>query len=206
MTLPPGTDQAARPSSEPAALVVRPPVTRDEILGELARLAAEVSRAADAFDTATFFAPQMEDGVVRWSPAEQVRHLTKSTYPLVRAYALPRFLLLLRFGLSLQPRGTYEALAERYGRLLETRPDAGRFKPGADERRDDERRAEIMARWRDAVSRLSQAAGTWSEGALDRFRLPHPLLGRISTREMLHFVLFHTSHHGRQMARRGSAR
>lgn len=205
-TLPTGTGQAVRPPAEPAALIVRPPRTRDETLNELARLAAAVSIAAERFDTATFFAPQTEDGVVRWSPAEQVRHLTKSTYPLVRAYALPRFLLLLRFGLSLQARGTYEALAERYGRLLETRPDAGRFKPGADERRGDERRAEIMAHWRDAVSRLSQVAGTWSEGALDRFRLPHPLLGRISTREMLYFALFHTSHHGRQMARRATAR
>ncbi|HUF11804.1 MAG TPA: DinB family protein [Longimicrobiales bacterium] len=187
------------------ALTVRPPRTREEILLELARLAAEVERVAGRFDTATFFAPQMEDGTLRWSPAEQVRHLTKSTYPLARAYGLPRFLLLLRFGLSLRPSAGYVELDARYTRLLESRPDSGRYAPRPEQRRDDERRAEIMAHWRDAISRLSQAAGTWSERALDRFRLPHPLLGHLTTREMLFFTVFHTSHHGRQMARRAAA-
>ena len=187
---------------DPDPLIVRPPQSRNEILAELARLAAEVERVANRFDTAAFFAPQTEDGSARWSPAEQVRHLTKSTYPLVRAFMLPRFLLFMRFGASLRGSGSYADLDARYSRLLEARPDAGRFAPRREERRDDARRVEIMARWRDATSRLAAAAGTWSERALDRFRLPHPLLRRLTTREMLFFTLFHTSHHGRQMARR----
>lgn len=201
---PSATSEDRGPLGDPDALVVRPPRSREEILAELSRLAAEVERAAGRFDTAAFFTPQMEDGLPRWSAADQVRHLTRSTYPLARAYSLPRFLLLLRFGARLRPSDSYREVAERYGRLLETRPDSGRYAPRPDERRDEERRAEIMAHWRDAVSRLTQSAGTWSERALDRFRLPHPLLGRISAREMLYFTLFHTSHHGRQMARRGA--
>lgn len=186
-----------------SALTVRPPRSRDEILAELSRLSAEVERLAASFDTPAFFAPQSEDGTPRWSPAEQVRHLTRSAYPLARAFTLPRFVLLLRFGLTLRRGETYEGVAERYQKLLETRPEAGRFAPGPERaRRDDARRAEIMARFRDSTSRLAGAVARWPERALDRYRLPHPLLGGMSTREILFFTLFHTSHHGRQMERR----
>ena len=183
-------------------LSVRPPATRDEIVAEIGRLAAEVERIAATFDTAAFFAPQYEDGTARWSPAQQVRHLTKSTYPLARAFAMPRSALLLRFGIALRRRSTYADLVGKYERLLEDRPQAGRFAPDADVNGDEGRRAEIMTRFRDAVSRLCAAVGDWSERALDRHRLPHPLLGKLTTREMLWFTVFHTAHHGGQMERR----
>jgi len=187
-------------------LAVRPPRTRDEIVAELLRLSAEVERVATRFDTPTFFAAQTEDGETRWSPAEQVRHLTKSTYPLVRAFAIPRFVLLLRFGARLRGSDDYVAVATRYAKYLDTRPDSGRFRPGREQAApDDARRADIMAHWRDATSRLSLAIERWPERALDRYRLPHPLMGLISTREMLYFTLFHTSHHARQMERRKKA-
>lgn len=189
-----------------ADLVVRPPAAREEILAELARLAAEVVRLADGFDRPSFFAQQSEDGVAKWSPAEQLRHLTRSTYPLARGYAFPRVALALRFGVALRGSEKYEIVAERYSRYLETRPDAGRFAPTPDDAApDDARRAQIMTRWRDAVSRLAGAVEPWSERALDRYRLPHPLLGRLTAREMLFFTLFHTSHHARQVERRRPA-
>ena len=187
-------------------LAVRPPSTRGDIVAELARLAAEVERVAASFDTASFFAPQHEDGTPRWSPAEQVRHLTRATYPLARAFAMPRFLLLLRFGPGLRRARSYDDLVRRYATVLESRPSAGRFAPGADAASDDARRAEIMGRFRDAISRLVGAVERWPERALDRYRLPHPLLGKLSARDMLFFTVFHTSHHGRQMERRRAAR
>lgn len=189
------------------ALTVRAPATRDEILHELNRLAAEVSGLADSFDADGFFAAQHEGGVRKWSPAEQLRHLTRSTYPLARAFATPRLALALRFGIALRPSESYEALAVRYARYLETeRPSSGRFGPSPDAAAPDAaRRGEIMTRWRDSVSRLAGAAAGWSERALDRYRLPHPLLGKLTSREMLLFTLFHTSHHARQIDRRRAA-
>jgi hypothetical protein len=37
--------------------------------------------------------------------------------------------------------------------------------------------------------------GQWSEKNLDAYLLPHPLLGKITVREMLFFTTFHTDHH-----------
>ena len=183
-------------------LEVSPPETSRQIVAEIGRLAAVVEAIAADFDTPRFFAPQFEDGTARWSPAQQVRHLTRSTYPLARAFDMPRIALLLRFGPAMHARGSYLELVRRYEHLLESRPQAGRFAPDADAHADDTRRAEIMARFRDAISRLSGAVEPWSERSLDRYRLPHPLLGRLTLREMLWFTVFHTAHHGGQMERR----
>lgn len=187
-------------------LEVRPPASREEILAEISRLAAVIEAFASSMDTATFFAPQIEDGLTRWSPAEQIRHLTRSTYPLARGLSLPRLVLALRFGLRLRRPQSYAQVAERYARFLrEERPQAGRFAPSRDEAApDDARRAQIMARFRDAVSRLAGAVERWPERALDRYRVPHPLLGGMSVREMLFFTAFHTAHHGSQIARRAA--
>ena len=35
----------------------------------------------------------------------------------------------------------------------------------------------------------------WSEAELDRYLLPHPLLGKLYLREMLYFTIYHTQHH-----------
>jgi hypothetical protein len=38
----------------------------------------------------------------------------------------------------------------------------------------------------------------FSEDDLDSIRLPHPLLGKLTVREMLYFAVYHVGHHHRQ--------
>ncbi len=52
------------------------------------------------------------------------------------------------------------------------------------------------------VSGLVGKIPGWSEAALDRYRLPHPLLGKLTVREMLFFTLYHNAHHLDQVAGR----
>lgn len=42
----------------------------------------------------------------------------------------------------------------------------------------------------------------WSERDLDRIRMPHPILGMLTTREMLFFTLYHNRHHVEAARRR----
>jgi hypothetical protein len=42
----------------------------------------------------------------------------------------------------------------------------------------------------------------WREADLDRYLLPHPLLGKLTLREMLHFTLYHNYHHVQSVATR----
>ena len=46
-----------------------------------------------------------------------------------------------------------------------------------------------------AHQQLLKKVENWKESDLDKYVLPHPLLGKISLREMLYFTDFHILHH-----------
>ena len=139
-----------------------------------------------------------------WSPAENVRHLTKSTRPVALSLRLPGVAFLALFGVADQPSRSYVELRERYQAVLAGGATAGRFAPrpvavphdvGAWQR-------QVIDDCATAVGALARAASRWSETDLDRYRMPHPLLGKLTLREMLLFTLYHFAHHQQNVVRR----
>jgi hypothetical protein len=45
------------------------------------------------------------------------------------------------------------------------------------------------------VAKLCKAIEKRSEEELDRYILPHPILGKLTLREMLYFTIYHVKHH-----------
>ena len=181
-------------------VIESPPFARDSIAAALRTLHAGSVRYWDAIPADAFFAP-LGSG---WSPADNVRHLTKTVRAVTRGLGLPRLVLLLRFGPARGRSRSFDELRATYHRALAEGGDAGRFAPsperaGADV---DARRRAIMAAHADAVEALANALPEWKESSLDRYRLPHPLLGKLTVREMLLFTLYHNLHHVRVVARR----
>ena len=169
------------------------PYTAAEVRTSLERLVNEGTARLAGVSDATFFAPQGD----RWSPAEHIRHLRKSTAPVARALRLPRLVLRFKFGAHREPSRTFVPLRDWYlSKLVEFGSRPNRFAPGPDaSAQDAARRAAIMSAWQASASDLDAAIRGWSESALDKYRLPHPLLGPLSLREMLEFTVYHTSHH-----------
>lgn len=178
------------------------PQTRNEILARLQRLHDESKQFLDTLSDAEFFASQGE----KWSPAEQVRHLTKSVRPVAQALHLPRLALALLFGLGRAASRSFAEIQALYQDKLKTGVTAGRFSPSAQPTPNDPRarRAEMMNHWQATQHNLQKAIASWSETALDRYRLPHPVLGKLTLREMLFFTLYHNAHHVRQIYARRS--
>lgn len=171
------------------------PSSREDILQALAGVEAEV---------AAFFASLSADEFVlrvgdAWTPAEHLAHLNVSVSAVARGVGMPRALLLLRFGPSFAASRPYEAIRETYRATLAGGGRAsGVYVPPRDEasgEQVEEHRNALLARWARANFRLRGTASGWSERALDRIRLPHPLLGKLTTREMLFFTLYHNQHH-----------
>lgn len=133
-----------------------------------------------------------------------MRHLAKSVRPVASALRLPRPILGLLFGLALRKGESFAALVDRYHARLAAGGGAGRFAPRPVERPDDPGafRATVVGRWRQAEDSLCAAVERWNEKALDRYRMPHPLLGKLTVREMLFFTLYHGVHHARITERR----
>jgi hypothetical protein len=195
----------ASSSSRPTTALPPAPVAAPHSAADLARdLEAVRDWAApfwESFDRAGFFAGSAES----WSPAHHVRHLVKSNRPVAGALALPKIALMLRFGLAFRPSLRYDALRERYQAALGRGLKAGGYTPSPLplERQTDEEQAKVIAAWRDTLSTLAAATRRWSEGALDRHRLPHPGMGLLTVREMLMFTVYHNVHHVNGVARRG---
>ncbi len=175
------------------------PHTKDDLLRAFDQQEVDSLAYWNAFDTETFF---RRIGPT-WSPAETVRHLSKSTRPVVKALKMSRLLLRLLFGKARRASMSYEEFTTRYLQALAQGGQAGRFAPSAQSL--DDRQA-----WRNAIMRdftnvnaqLRDAVQRWPEGKLDRLQLPHPLLGKLTVREMLFFTLYHHGHHVAVVKRR----
>jgi len=177
-----------------------PPQTKPEILRELRALHERSTRYWDAFSTADFLAPIGD----AWSPADNVRHLGKSVRAVARGLRVPKLLLFLRFGPSRRASRDYGTLRDDYRGILAGGGKAGRFAPTPEGAPADPVawRRELMARREATANALESAVEPWSEKALDRYRMPHPLLGKLTVREMLFFTLYHNLHHVQNVARR----
>lgn len=169
--------------------------TRDEILSALDRIQSESAAYWSAFSEAEFFA---KIGTA-WSPAENVRHLAKSIRPVAKALRMPRLELRLMFGAPKRESVSYDALRERYLAKLAAGGEAGRFAPSSTTVLDREAVLKLQA---DANRELRAAIARWPEAALDRRQMPHPLLGKLTVREMLFFTLYHQQHHMAVVSRR----
>ena len=165
-----------------------PPHTRDDLLAALTSLEAESVAYWNSFDDATFFAKIGE----AWSPAENVRHLVKSIRPVVKALDTAKIILRLTFGRARRESMTYEALRARYQEGLDAGGQAGRFAPSS--RAESDREA-IMGNFTRVNRELREAIARWPEKKLDVLQLPHPLLGKLTVREMLFFTHYHQRHH-----------
>ena len=168
------------------------PSTCDQLIAEFE--AQETASVAywDSFDTERFFS-RIGDS---WSPAETVRHLSKSTRPVVKALRMPSVVVRLMFGRAKRPSMTFDEFRRRYLDALAEGGRAGRFAPSSQSEADLAAwRRTIMSTYVGLLRDLRRAIARWPEKKLDVLQLPHPLLGKLTLREMLFFTLYHQRHH-----------
>lgn len=184
-------------------ITLQEPSGRDEIVRELRALHGQSRTFWDSFSTPEFFSPFGD----AWSPADNVRHLLKSNRPVARALAMPKTLLAIRFGVGVRTSVTYAELRARYLSLLATGVTAGRFTPDPlnPSEQSEEHRRSMMATLDTVSENLTSAVSRWREWPLDRLRLPHPALGKLTVREMLFFTLYHNLHHVENVVRKMQA-
>lgn len=179
------------------------PASGPEFADALGALLASGNAYLATVPDAAFFAPQGS----AWSPAGHVRHLQASSAPLALALKLPRWVLSLRFGRGSGHSRSFAEMREAYLATLSSGGQAGRFAPAAEPFPADPRarRNEILNAWAAVTVELQGVIRRWPEPAFDSHRLPHPLLGLLTVREMLAFTVYHTAHHLRRVAERAAA-
>ncbi|MEO6324751.1 MAG: DinB family protein [Thermoanaerobaculia bacterium] len=170
-----------------------------EVADGLRSLHVETERYLERIPPQVFVRPQGD----KWSPADHVRHLSKSNFPVAQALKLPRVLLRALFGKG-KASLSFEEMRVSYRAKLEAGAKAGRFAPVPKPRPGDPEawRREVLEKYRLSADSLRTGIARWSEAELDAYRLPHPLFGKLTVREMLFFTLYHNAHHVRIVAGR----
>lgn len=180
--------------------LVGEPFTKQELLRGLRAVHDDSTRFWTSLAAADFYMPMGE----AWSPADNVRHLMKTNRPVVKALGLPRPALVLRFGLTWRPSRSFSELRETYRAALARGVTAGPYAPAPEPPpTDPERsRSSLMEERERIASSLESALGQWGEWTLEHLVIPHPVLGRLTAREMVFFTLYHNLHHLESVARR----
>ena len=129
----------------------------------------------------------------KWTAGQQLDHLYRSAKPLVLAFLLPPFIVKLLFGKANRPSKTYEEIVQKYeGTLANGAKASGSFVPKTI---TFEQRTSLVNSLQKVVQKITSKVANYNEQLLDEVVLPHPLLGKMTAREMLYFTIYHVSLH-----------
>ncbi len=126
----------------------------------------------------------------KWSIAEHLHHLILSAKPLVGAFKLPK-LSFFAFGKSKKGSRTYDEVVAVYTNILkEGGVASGKYIP--EEKISKE---QLVKDWESISQKFITRLKKWSDKDLETYRVPHPLIGKMTMREMMYFTHFHTGYH-----------
>ncbi len=129
----------------------------------------------------------------KWTAGQQTDHIFRSVSPLVQAFMLPKFIPGLLFGKANRPSRNYDELVSRYKEKLANGGVAtGAFVPPAI---SYDKKEKLCKQVNSKVEKLCKQVNLFSEQQLDEYILPHPLLGKLTVREMLYFTMHHVDQH-----------
>jgi hypothetical protein len=166
-------------------------MTRKEIIAHLTQKHQQFADAISSLNDKDFtFSLKNE----KWTAGQQIDHIYKSVSVLANGLRfLPKWCIKLIFGKANRPSKSYEDLVKKYHLKLEAGGRASsRFVPKTVEANEKEA---IINKTLNSVFRLCKCIGNYSEEELDQFILPHPLLGKVTLREMMYFTIYHAEHH-----------
>jgi len=136
-----------------------------------------------------------------WSASDNLDHLIKSHEPLAKALRLPKITLQAMFGKPQKPSMSYEELCQIYrDEIAKGAQASGRYLPNQEnpDANAEEKKRDLLGQFSKASAELVSVVEKWEENELDEYLLPHPVLGKLTIREMLFFTIYHNLRHASQ--------
>lgn len=121
--------------------------------------------------------------------------LVNSLQLLNNALSYPRFFLKYKFGLSNRPSRSYEEVVKKYQEKLEENKDktiAFNENLKSPLLKD---RPRLLTRLQIQHKKLQYKTRKISDVNLDTLVIPHPLMGKMTVKELIMWAEYHTEHH-----------
>lgn len=131
----------------------------------------------------------------KWTTSQHILHLVNSLQLLNNALSYPRFFLKYKFGLSNRPSRSYEEVVKKYqDKLVENLDKSIEFNKDLKSPllKDKPR---LMTRLQIQHKKLQYKTRKISDVNLDTLVIPHPLMGKMTVRELIMWAAYHTEHH-----------
>ena len=131
----------------------------------------------------------------KWTTGQQIQHLTDSIQLLNNALSYPKFLLKYKFGTCNRAPRNYDSVAKNYQqKLLENQERARTFNQSLKKPLDKERQV-LLNTLQVQNKKLQYKTNKLKEKHLDTLLVPHPLMGKMTLREIIMWTAHHTEHH-----------
>ena len=129
----------------------------------------------------------------KWSAGQDLVHLIKVLQIVNIGFTLPKPILRLVFGTNKKESRSFEDLRQLYKNALEGGAKAPTMyipKPVTHTEKDS-----LIQKYASLNKSFIGKLNNHTSFELNSYRLPHPILGKISLGELACFTSFHTSHH-----------
>jgi hypothetical protein len=167
--------------------------TKEEIISSLNSSFKHAAGLVSTSDKYTFELSKNS----KWSVGQHLNHLIKSVEPVNMALGLPRIIPTLLFGKRNRPVLNYDGVIARYKEVLANGgKSTGAYLPG---NVLFEKRGKLVRDFNVQLNKLTVQVNKLTDEQLDNILLPHPLLGKMTIREILFFTIYHTQHHANSM-------
>lgn len=152
----------------------------------------EVIGYVDGLDEARFSYQYLD----KWTAGQQLEHILRTIIPFPKVLSSKAFIR-EKFGTLDRPIWDYETVLRHYAQTSLKAPDA--YLPKAAVLYHQKQT--IISDIRQNLKEISDLFYDYSEEDLDSLTLPHPLLGKLTIREMFYLMSYHPLHHQQQIER-----
>jgi hypothetical protein len=175
-------------------IVIQPenPYSREEILSCLAVLQKEVEYFFQKVPPGLFFSHSLGG----WSVGENISHLTFTANMLALSFKIPKIFFRILYGRP-KEESSFLDWKNIFFEKLKISQDAGIYAPAIESSpRDPSHKSIILIReWNNACINLVSTLEMITETELSKYRIQHPLMGRVSFREACYLHILHILHH-----------
>lgn len=130
----------------------------------------------------------------KWQTCEHLDHLTQSAQKVKYGISLPKLFLRYKFGKPNRPCRTENQIIDRYREKLANLAP-GTLAPMQLTKSPVSKKQECIQEYLAAGKALSKSLSKWNDKKIEKYLIPHPLLGRMHVKEMLIWVSYHNYHH-----------
>ncbi len=131
----------------------------------------------------------------KWTVGQHILHLVDASKLLNKALGYPKFILKYKFGKSNRDTRSYDDVSKRYQEKLSMNQEKAKTFNQDLKTPSTSERKQLIAQLQVENKKLQARTHKWKDRHLDTLLIPHPLMGKMTVREIIMWSAYHTNHH-----------